>query len=662
MLDSGSHAKKRRLDEVEEELMTFLEERLALCGAAVGPGRAVSYCRIQADKNYAFVEVRSAEEATNAIAMDGLMFKEGIHLKIKRPSKFEPEVALMLGPQMPDPSIDLAALGIAKNEERMGPEVPGRYERNWNTIYVGNLPHDWSEPQVKYFKLMVDRESGKSRGFCFCEFAEEAATANALENLNGMSYQGRQLVVNRAMEHKAQQHHQQQAAAGRGVAGQASNTQAGIVQQQQQLGMGAVQGGIATGMQPGLGAMAGAGVMPGAGSIGMGMGTMQGAAMPGMQMVTNGQMGGAMGALGMGTGVTGMAGMNVMPGLNAGVAGMGGMAGMAGMQAQGVGMGMGMGGMLAWSLTLFILLWKPKRERAIGTMRDLLYICLMFVALKLDGLAPYSWNIVFLIPWMWFATLLLGAIVTAGVIFVAYACMDLRELSLPGGFLLLLLSAASQLPGFVYLSRYLDGDVTIGYQQILLPQVVSWTAMWISGLIICYGLYKKEQLRASLAAAGQVWTRHESAARELMSLELEDMQQHVDKMSNDELAQVAMRMMAGKVQPQQLLRVGSTLYKAMSFSGQASLAPAAVMKQFDGDGTAPLGRVADASDAMEAAPHQYSSAAMGPDEAVAEGAVCVSVQVVLRTQQPAEPGSLPDADGKPSSGSSVNSDTSTPKA
>lgn len=41
----------------------------------------------------------------------------------------------------------------------------------------------------------------------------------------------------------------------------------------------------------------------------------------------------------------------------------------------------------------------------------------------------------------------------------------------------------------------------------------------------------------------QVWTAHESAARELMSLELEDMQQQVDKMSNEELAQVAMRMM-----------------------------------------------------------------------------------------------------------------------
>jgi hypothetical protein len=28
--------------------------------------------------------------------------------------------------------------------------------------------------------------------------------------------------------------------------------------------------------------------------------------------------------------------------------------------------------------------------------------------------------------------------------------------------------------------------------------------MWVAGLIICWGLHKKEQLRARLAAAGQV--------------------------------------------------------------------------------------------------------------------------------------------------------------
>lgn len=56
----------------------------------------------------------------------------------------------------------------------------------------------------------------------------------------------------------------------------------------------------------------------------------------------------------------------------------------------------------------------------------------------------------------------LSFVQTAGVIIVAYACMDLRELALPGGFLLLLLSAAAQLPFFIFLCNYLDGDVTVG--------------------------------------------------------------------------------------------------------------------------------------------------------------------------------------------------------
>jgi hypothetical protein len=59
---------------------------------------------------------------------------------------------------------------------------------------------------------------------------------------------------------------------------------------------------------------------------------------------------------------------------------------------------------------------------------------------------------------------LLRCLQTACVIVVAYACMDLRELALPGGFLLLLLSAAAQLPFFIYLCGYLEGDSKITLQ------------------------------------------------------------------------------------------------------------------------------------------------------------------------------------------------------
>jgi len=68
---------------------------------------------------------------------------------------------------------------------------------------------------------------------------------------------------------------------------------------------------------------------------------------------------------------------------------------------------------ISWTLTFIISMYKPKRERTFGSMRDLLYICLLFVALKLDGLAAYTWSVVFLIPWMWFGALFLGAVVVS---------------------------------------------------------------------------------------------------------------------------------------------------------------------------------------------------------------------------------------------------------
>lgn len=56
-----------------------------------------------------------------------------------------------------------------------------------------------------------------------------------------------------------------------------------------------------------------------------------------------------------------------------------------------------------------------------GSLRDLLFMSLLFVALKLDGIAAYSWSVVFLIPWMWFGALFLGAIVV-GIAVLADCC------------------------------------------------------------------------------------------------------------------------------------------------------------------------------------------------------------------------------------------------
>lgn len=103
---------------VQEELCKFLGNAIISTGAAISSlGRPVTYCRIQRDKNFAFVEVRSAEEASNAMALDGLVFKDN-PLKIKRPSKYDATAAITLGPT--EPSKHYSTIGIASRRLRLG--------------------------------------------------------------------------------------------------------------------------------------------------------------------------------------------------------------------------------------------------------------------------------------------------------------------------------------------------------------------------------------------------------------------------------------------------------------------------------------------------------------------------------------------------------------
>lgn len=70
-------------------------------------------------------------------------------VQIKRPSKFDAQTAAMLGPSLPDPTIDTRGLIINKPAGEINMQFQGgRYERNWNTLYVGGLPMEWGEQQV----------------------------------------------------------------------------------------------------------------------------------------------------------------------------------------------------------------------------------------------------------------------------------------------------------------------------------------------------------------------------------------------------------------------------------------------------------------------------------------------------------------------------------
>lgn len=81
-----------------------------------------------------------------------------------------------------------------------------------NRLFVGNLPFHATEDMVQAaFKecgeivevaLVLDRVSGRSRGFAFVEMATPEGAAKAIETLDGQDLGGRPLKVNQAEERK----------------------------------------------------------------------------------------------------------------------------------------------------------------------------------------------------------------------------------------------------------------------------------------------------------------------------------------------------------------------------------------------------------------------------------------------------------------------------
>ncbi|MDO8311207.1 MAG: RNA-binding protein [Sideroxyarcus sp.] len=75
-------------------------------------------------------------------------------------------------------------------------------------LYVGNLPYSIGDDQlrdmfaecgsVESASVVMDRMSGRSRGFGFVEMASDAEATQAIETLNGKDMDGRALVVNEA--------------------------------------------------------------------------------------------------------------------------------------------------------------------------------------------------------------------------------------------------------------------------------------------------------------------------------------------------------------------------------------------------------------------------------------------------------------------------------
>lgn len=81
-------------------------------------------------------------------------------------------------------------------------------------LYVGNLPYTASEQQIQDFietsgsggrrvtevKIVMDRDTGRPRGFAFVEVTEPQMVQTAITQLHGTDFGGRTIVVNEAKE------------------------------------------------------------------------------------------------------------------------------------------------------------------------------------------------------------------------------------------------------------------------------------------------------------------------------------------------------------------------------------------------------------------------------------------------------------------------------
>eukprot|EP01129_Flabellula_baltica_P006365 TRINITY_DN2373_c0_g1_i1.p1 TRINITY_DN2373_c0_g1~~TRINITY_DN2373_c0_g1_i1.p1 ORF type:complete len:416 (-),score=111.27 TRINITY_DN2373_c0_g1_i1:378-1625(-) len=176
----------------EEDLVNFFNNAMIRANLVTKPGEPVISAQIFPDKHYAFVEIRSSEEATNGLSFDGMKF-HGNELKVNRPhdyqepSKYEGFSAASMA------HLNLVSSNVADTDFK---------------VFVGGLPGNISEDKIKKllsyfgdlrsFNLVRDPNSGLSKGFAFCEYVDHDVTDYACAELNGMAIGDKSLVVQRA--------------------------------------------------------------------------------------------------------------------------------------------------------------------------------------------------------------------------------------------------------------------------------------------------------------------------------------------------------------------------------------------------------------------------------------------------------------------------------
>lgn len=172
----------------DESMVEFFNLQLNGLNVTRGVDPCIS-AQCSKDKTYALVEFKTPEDATNAMAFDGITMDPDAMdtngdsngaakgLQIKRPKDY-------IVPNITDETENES--GLLSNT------VPDTH----NKISITNLPSFLGEEQIqellmsfgelKNFILVKDQSSGESRGIAFCEYKDSSVTKVAVDSLNGM--------------------------------------------------------------------------------------------------------------------------------------------------------------------------------------------------------------------------------------------------------------------------------------------------------------------------------------------------------------------------------------------------------------------------------------------------------------------------------------------
>ena len=188
----------------DESLADFFNLQLNGLNVTRGQDPCIS-AQVSKDKTYALLEFKTAEDATNAMAMDGTSMEAEDHamgdsdgtngashkgLEIKRPKDY----------------IVPAVTDETENEAGLLSEVVPDTQ---NKISITRIPPYLTDDQVrellmsfgelKNFVLVKDRGSETSRGIAFCEYMDAAGSTDlAVSSLNNMELGESHLKVQRA--------------------------------------------------------------------------------------------------------------------------------------------------------------------------------------------------------------------------------------------------------------------------------------------------------------------------------------------------------------------------------------------------------------------------------------------------------------------------------